>query len=62
MLKSHDFKKIAGVRKRLFLIVGCGQSGTTSLTRILNTTMNRECAVEPGPNLVPMSSIRVVQL
>jgi len=34
-----------------FFVVGCGRSGTTSLTRILNTASNGVCAVEPAPNL-----------
>lgn len=34
-----------------FFVVGCGRSGTTSLTRILNTASNGVCVVEPAPNL-----------
>jgi hypothetical protein len=36
---------------RIFFLVGCGRSGTTSLARILNEAKNGICLNEPLPNL-----------
>lgn len=36
---------------RAFLLVGVARSGTTSLTRLLDTASNSCCVVEPYPNL-----------
>ena len=37
--------------KKIFFIVGCGRSGTTSMCRILDSAANSTCLVEPSPNL-----------
>lgn len=36
---------------RIFFVVGCGRSGTTSLSRILDSAVNATCLMEPWPNL-----------
>lgn len=37
--------------KQVFLILSCARSGSTSLTKILDTAKNGICALEPMPNL-----------
>jgi len=37
--------------EKIFFIVGCGRSGTTSLCRILDSATNASCLLEPSPNL-----------
>ena len=36
---------------RIFFILACARSGSTSLARILDEATNGRCAVEPAPNL-----------
>jgi hypothetical protein len=36
---------------KIFFIISCGRSGSTSLTKILNTATNAECLSEPQPAL-----------
>lgn len=38
-------------RTRIYFIISCARSGSTSLTRILDTATNGRCFVEPMPNL-----------
>lgn len=42
---------MVNVSSRVFFLIGCGRSGTTSLSRILGTATNAVCLVEPSPNL-----------
>jgi len=46
------------MNNRVFFIVGCGRSGTTSLTRILDTASNAEVFVEQEPKLCIDSRIK----
>ena len=36
---------------KIYFIIGCARSGTTSLARILDTAINGQCLMEPAPNL-----------
>ena len=38
-------------KKKVFFVLSCARSGSTSLARILDTAENGVCAVEPVPNL-----------
>ncbi len=39
------------LRGKMFFVLGCARSGTTSLCRILDTASNAKCLMEPIPNM-----------
>ena len=38
-------------KSKIFFVIGCGRSGTTSLCHILDSAANGVCLLEPSPNL-----------
>lgn len=51
MLIKKDEGNKSIMMKRIFFIVTCGRSGSTSLSRILDKATNAHCASEPQPAL-----------